>query len=183
MAQSENWLKLMFWNPETRMAGTTPDYESEANELTLGQINDAMKGVKGFVGTFPIDKLPKKLNIGEALISNFQTAEQGGSHWVSLSYLPATKSSLPRLIYMDSFGMPPPIPILKLCHASAPAFWYTDSQYQKYTSLECGMYCVYFVTKALAGDEVEKILGSELIPHPSNANETLVKKFYQSKAK
>jgi hypothetical protein len=145
--------------------------------LYLDQIDDAMKNVTGYLGCFPIDKLPPSLPLNTGLICNFETAEEGGSHWVTCCHTPE------KLFYMDSFGCLPPTHIQTLFENTGGKSSYNDIDFQGYFSDECGMYCVFFLTHALNGVPIDDILFKLLKPYPSKFNEKTVRDFFEEVGK
>src|ERR1700677_3720136 len=116
--------------------------------LNLTQVNEELRRYRPkYLGCFAIDQLPKKINQGEGLVSNFERSDQTGSHWVCCYYFPK------KLIYYDSFGFPPPIDILALLKRSADRSFYTLPDFQSYTSDRCGMFCISFLKSAFDGKD------------------------------
>ena len=95
-------------------------------------------------------------------IINLQSSDQGnGTHWVAiilynitnntpraLAYklkLLACKSKL-RAIYLDNYGVLPPIEIEDFCHkATQSKIAYNTRQIQKINTSECGWYCLSLI--------------------------------------
>ena len=88
-------------------------------------------------GIYSKDKLPKKIKNGYYII-NLQNQEDGdGTHWTSFYYFNSD------IYYFDSFGMPPPESILKLCKNS---IYYNKKIIQNFKkSSACGFYCIGFI--------------------------------------
>lgn len=143
--------------------------------LELHQIDKALARFPGFLGTFPIDKIPKKIKPGQGLVANFETQEQGGSHWVCCYYFKHPRN----LVYFDSFGFPPPKRILKMLKRSAPCSYFSLPDFQEYHSNECGMFCIDFLAHAFTGETPTGVLRRNFIMHPSHKNEVSAKKIYE----
>lgn len=148
--------------------------------LYSNQIERAMRNVPGFLGVFAIDEAPRTIPINSGLIINFQTAAQGGDHWVS-----AVRTPL-KIYYSDSFGFPPPSRIAKMLQrtareAGARQYYYNSYDYQNYESDECGMFSLEFVTKVLKdGMTPEEAIADSFTLHPSSFNENSTLQFYQN---
>ena len=76
-------------------------------------------------------------------IINLQSSDQGdGTHWVTIILYNVTnnKSKL-RAIYLDNYGVLPPIEIEDFCHkATQSKIAYNTRQIQKINTSECGWY-------------------------------------------
>ena len=77
--------------------------------LSYFELEDAAKRLKipYFRGVFLLDRLPKKPNKKECGIVNFDKSGGPGMHWVAWYKNGKTK------IYFDSYGVQPPIEVMK----------------------------------------------------------------------
>ena len=77
--------------------------------LSNFELEDAVRRLKilSFRGVFLLNTLPKKPNKKECGIVNFDKSSGDGTHWVALYKNGKTK------IYFDSYGVQPPIEVLK----------------------------------------------------------------------
>jgi hypothetical protein len=123
----------------------TPDpYEENSKEKG--------KCLIGEMCSLDLDKeqLKGKNHIG--IIYNLDPHDKGGSHWVA-NYI-----NLPRneCYYFDSYGMKPPKQIYKFMQwlgIQEPTIklGWNGRRFQK-RDTECGMYCMYFLDRMLAGE-------------------------------
>ena len=65
------------------------------------------------------------------------TDPRGGTHWVALHMKNKKFFS-----YFDSYGAPPPVEIMRLCHSS---LIYSTKQIQADNSTACGWFCLCFI--------------------------------------
>lgn len=106
-----------------------------------------------------------KLNIKELLakgktklgfVYNLDPSNKGGSHWI------ASFTDIPghRTYYFDSYGMKPPPQIARFMRSltlqdPAMRLKFNARRFQ-YGDTECGMYCLYFLIRMLAGDDFKQ---------------------------
>jgi len=107
------------------------------NEMCTLSVTDALKNGKKYIG----------------IIYNLDPHYKGGSHWVA-NFIDLNKKIC---IYFDSYGMEPPEQVEKFMkwlttHDSAYKL-YTSSRRLQYKNTECGMYCLYFITHMLYGND------------------------------
>ena len=136
-------------------------------------LNLHMIGVPGFLGAFPISKIPSFCPLNNGFISNFE--DFPGSHWVAVVRQPSG------LYYFDSFGYPPPLKILKTLKNTSKTFYYSIPEYQKFSSDNCGEFCVDFLTRALGGMPAHLVTKRTFLPHPSSYNEREATNFFNRK--
>ena len=76
-------------------------------------------------------------------IINLAPSTSAGTHWVAL-YLPSGSGR--QAVYFDSFGMIPPLEVIKLIRNSGhSAYLCNDKQIQDVRSGFCGEYCLAFL--------------------------------------
>ena len=99
--------------------------------------------VPNFVGVYPLDKLPRRLEAPANLIINTHTHNLPGEHWLAVSYQRGG------LIYaFDSFGFYYPLILrnylqrLRARTRSTCQVHYSDQPLQHYKEMTCGLYCV-----------------------------------------
>jgi hypothetical protein len=94
--------------------------------------------------------LHKKTMIG--IIYNTDPHYKGGSHWIA-NFLDIVKK---KCYYFDSYGMKPPKQIyrfmqwLGIQEPKISLAW--NGRRFQYSSTECGMYCMYFLDRMIAGE-------------------------------
>lgn len=109
------------------------------------EISRKLRHYTRFLGVFPIDKIPKSLPFGHALIINLDRSNQPGSHWVALY-----KSVI--LEYFDPLGQPPPSQI----DIKGPIL-YNKRKIQHSESVSCGPFAIDFVQRRFAGEDFGSI--------------------------
>jgi len=123
-----------------------------------------------FVGTKPSDFYDyEKLDLDElreykkwALVLNLDSAEDDGSHWVTLFVDNVNKT----IEYFDSVGRKPNKNIDKFIsivkrHFKNYKYLFNDIKHQNENS-ECGTYSIYYIIKRLKGDNFESINKTDL---------------------
>jgi hypothetical protein len=97
---------------------------------------------KCFTGVYSIDTLPKHLKYRTFCISNTDTHDGFGKHWIC--FLKAEKSSLE---CFDSLGISSEKKdlLVKYCRFKAKALHFNYNQFQKSDSISCGLFCIYFI--------------------------------------
>jgi len=93
-------------------------------------------------------------------VYNLDPSNKGGSHWI------ASFTDIPghRTYYFDSYGMKPPPQIARFMRSltlqdSKMKLEYNAIRFQ-YGDTECGMYCLYFLIRMLAGDNFREFCRS-----------------------
>ena len=111
--------------------------------LSNFEMLDAAKklNIPNFRGVFLRDELPKKPGWNECGILNLDDSNGVGSHWVAF-----LKSGNEK-IYFDSYGLPPPLELIK--YLRRPVL-YNSERIQPDNEVFCGHLCLY-VTK-MVGD-------------------------------
>lgn len=103
-------------------------------------------------------------NIG--IIFNLDKHDQGGSHWIAM-YIDLRKKGI---YYWDSYGEPPPKEVDVLAkrlqsQAKKRKFkldYKVNNVRHQYQNSECGVYCMYFITKLLQGKSYEDIINNKI---------------------
>jgi len=130
---------------------------SKKNGLTSLQINEILKDVKNFAGTFSKDRLPPIKN-GYWYIVNMQDSVDKnnkplpGTHWVSF----ITKNNI--LYYYDPFGIICPVEILKVDPNDTVV--YNTEQMQDQESTCCGWFsiCLILFNKGNIKEDFQKFI-------------------------
>ena len=107
------------------------------------QINNYLKNVKSFRGTFPLNKIPKFKTFPSSVIVNSQTDEYPGAHWLAV-YINEKK----QIFYFDSFGLGIiEYRIHKSLSQYNNKYVYNKVCIQDVSSISCGLYCIAFIKK------------------------------------
>ena len=108
-----------------------------------------------------------KLKNGNYII-NLNNHNQEGSHWVSL----IKQNDI--LYYWDSYGMPPPIEILKI---NTNKIYYNTYTIQDIKEENCGYYCLFFLYHMkLYKNDYKKML--ELFIYNNEINGDILQTFF-----
>lgn len=99
--------------------------------------------IPGFLGTFPKDSLPPKINENESCIINLDNSDGGGTHWVSV-YCGKDYCE-----YFDSYGIIADKNIRKFMKTSKKTCIYSTNEIQPVgnDSILCGYYALYYIIK------------------------------------
>ena len=96
---------------------------------------------KIFRGTYPIDKLPTRVNYPSCFVINNQPSYKNGEHWVAVYFTKDKKG-----IFFDSFGKSPTFYKLdKFLRKNSNDLVYNNKQIQTLFSEYCGYYCLLFL--------------------------------------
>jgi hypothetical protein len=156
-------------------------HRKKVHELNGNEIENEMKGTKGFLGVFSHDEAAK-LNLMKlakkkfSMIINLDSLLPGhhGTHWVCAFFDPKFNiEGFHRIEYFDSFGMPPSDDIGLMLNTSGCPIWYNRTQYQEDHSIECGYYAIFYIKGRMMGKSPSRVL-DELTQKPSEHNEELV---------
>jgi len=89
------------------------------------------------------------------VILNLRNSDaEKGSHWVAVANCPWHK----KIVYFDSYGVPPPNEVLSYMRKSGKQPVGTNNQIQVGNSKACGWYCVDFIRSMAAGQDLYDIL-------------------------
>lgn len=139
--------------------------------LTNFQINEYFKTDKSFKGAVAKDILPKKFLKNTSYIVNFDNFGGPGSHWVAIY------NKLPKyVVYFDSFGLAPPLRILKFLRTTNKKIVRNDLTIQQKDSIMCGYYAIDLIERLNKGESLIDILYD--YEHDPNINERIIKKSF-----
>jgi hypothetical protein len=107
------------------------------NEMCTLSVQNSVKNGTSYIG----------------IVYNLDPHYKSGSHWVA-NFIDLKKKIC---IYFDSYGMEPPLQVQKFMrwlttHDPEIKLYYSSRRLQ-YKNTECGMYCLYFIIRMLAGDD------------------------------
>lgn len=123
------------------------------NTIQLNKILKIDKKTKNkFIGTFPIDLLPKNIKYPSCMIINNQPSNQEGEHWVAV-YFNKNKTC----DFFDSFGNSPKFyKINKYLNRYSKRVYSNKIKIQSNYSLYCGIYCILFLLFKCRGFSMKK---------------------------
>ena len=111
--------------------------------MITSEINDSLKGIDHFIGTFPCNLIPSNIPFRPcSMVINTDNSKGGGEHWVSLILLQNSKAE-----YFDSFGFPPLIREIQsfINSHGSNGFTYSAKVLQHPSTSSCGLYCIEFL--------------------------------------
>jgi hypothetical protein len=99
------------------------------------------KSKKCYLGTFPIDKLPKIFKYPTCFIINNQKSTEIGEHWLAVYF-----DSKKHCYFFDSFGMHPTFyNLTNYLKKKSIKINYNKLQLQSIFTEYCGYYCIIFL--------------------------------------
>jgi hypothetical protein len=121
--------------------------------LSNVEIDDAVKQllIPNFRGCYCINILPKLPHRMETGILNLDNSKGDGTHWTA--WLRNTNKKM----YFDSYGLQPPIELIKYLGAS---LYYNTDCIQPRDTVVCGHLCLYVLKRLSNGDEFQDLLNS-----------------------
>lgn len=141
--------------------------------MITNEINECLRGVNGFVGTFPCNKIPVAafrpafyvINTARWEHTNETSRVISGKHWVALMLKEGGSCE-----YFDSYGMAPnQVDIVMFVSTNCTkTFKYNTQMVQDPNSRVCGVYCIDYILARSAGTKLEKYLGSFTSNHKLN---------------
>jgi len=139
------------------------------------ELSNKLRKFKKFIGVFSKDGIPNTIGKGEAMIINFEKATESGSHWVCI--LGGAMDGLN--LYIDSYGMAPPDSFIRLLKGENNYYKYNTSQYQSMSSIKCGEFCVYFISRFLSPRfDIYKTFYETIKPKEFEKNDLVVARLY-----
>lgn len=100
-----------------------------------------------FIGVFPCDKLPVRVEYPCALVANTDESDEKGEHWVAYFFDSNLSAD-----YFDSYGNPPYNNyLLKFLTDNCKQYNCNNIQLQGFGSEVCGQYCISFLAHRARG--------------------------------
>jgi hypothetical protein len=112
---------------------------SSLGGLTDEQMDHMASDIPDYGGCYAKDQITR-LPIGKVYVVNMQDHTGGGTHWVLLD----TRSPQ-HFFYFDSYGVPPPRPLVTFAKKHHAQMSYNPEDIQTYTSEACGWFCLYMM--------------------------------------
>lgn len=144
--------------------------------MNTKEINDQLKSMKCFIGTYPIDKLPKKY-INQrplGLIINLDQSYLPGSHWIAL-FIDDNNIAW----YFDSYGRDINSKYIHefLVSNKVSILFHNRKKLQGDLSQVCGPYCIYFIKMMCSSFEPEEFI--QMFSKNKHLNDRFVVKILQ----
>lgn len=109
--------------------------------------------INNFKGVFMRDELNNnKVTNNECLIINTDHSSNNGTHWTCLFI----KNRI--CYYFDSYGLPPPLEVLKYSENYSANRCYNSFEIQKSNQVICGHFCIFVLYKLNTGHNFHDIL-------------------------
>lgn len=139
------------------------------------EIARALSGVRAAsVGVYAADRIPRSLSLPAAIVTNIDTSDKPGSHWVAFFINTAGRG-----IFFDSYGMPPSSPHhLDRLKKNCKSFRWNKEQLQSFDSKVCGEYCVMFLRHMCSGSTLRAFCN--IFSKNCRRNDYLAAKFYKT---
>lgn len=131
-----------------------------------------------FMGTFPVDLLPKKINLKSFFIANLDPSTKGGSHWIAF-----IKVSPETCEIFDSLGLGNKLNLIKshLNFKEKLDFIFNETPVQSKQSVLCGKFCVMFIVERMLNQTMDfSDLLSEIFSNDLIKNDQLVSTFCEN---
>ncbi len=146
--------------------------------MQSNQISKRLSSLKCFVGTFPRDLLPEKVNFRPAaLVLNTDTSDKPGTHWVAI-FLTTNGDGE----YFDSFGFPPlTSDIERFMENNCINGWTTNNITFQTPALSstCGHYCILYLTHRCRGMSFQQFIAK--FSRNTFLNDVLATQYMRSK--
>jgi hypothetical protein len=131
-----------------------------------------------FLGCFPLDKLPRKMNEQTCLIFNRDKSDSSGSHWICIIHRFNNDFEI-----FDSLGcnFPAIQPFLhfKKKDSKNPVYFFNSYSFQDTSSSACGLFALYFLIHRMMNlDMTYNELLSEVFVENKIENEQAVIDFF-----
>lgn len=153
--------------------------EFKDKALTTEEVNEILKPIPGFIGTFPKDEIPD-LKPGSSIVVNLHDSFQPGSHWVC-SYM--DKDGI-NGYFFDSYGLYGPEKLIKKMKDVTSNIFYNHITYQHEDSELCGYFCAWFIIECYKKDAKNELddMGMNSIlsqlTHDTIENEEYIKNYF-----
>ena len=136
------------------------------------KINKNLIKIKGFIGTFSRDRLPKQMNKSCGLVANTDTSFEPGEHWIAI-YIDENGIGE----YFDSYGLPPlHQEFINFLNYNCPNGYFSNFKtLQCLTCVTCGHYCIAYIkmrSNGLSYDEFIKLFTNNQL-----TNDNLIQKY------
>lgn len=128
--------------------------------------------LKHFLGVFPIDKLPVKLNKKQFFVANLDPSYKEGSHWICFVRLNNTECEI-----FDSLGVKIETILPYISFNQKLTFLYNSTPVQSLSSTLCGKFVITFLIERMLNqtmdfnDLLEDIFSSNLFTNDNTVTQ------------
>lgn len=140
--------------------------------MNTRQVMQAIRGLEAnSIGVYAADHVPKTLSLPAAIISNLDTANKPGSHWIGI-YIDRRGHGK----YFDSYGQPPSSPHhLDRLKRNCNRYEWNKKSMQSYDSQVCGEYCIMFLYFMCSGGTLRAF--QRIFSSNTRSNDEIVARF------
>jgi len=131
-----------------------------------------------YVGTFPIDLLPTKIDLKTFFIANLDPSTKNGSHWIAF-----VKVNPEICEIFDSLGFCNKLEIVKpyLNFKEKIEFIFNETPVQSKESILCGKFCIMFIIERMLNQTMDfSDLLSEIFSNDLIKNDEIVSNFCEN---
>lgn len=124
--------------------------------MNTTQVNNCLKNVKIFSGTYARDSIPKPKKFPVAYVVNTDSLGERGEHWVAIYF-----SRKKRCEYFDPLGFPPLHKTLTKFinnNKTGTKFLYNSKALQHAETTLCGNFCIAFIKARDKGISFKRFL-------------------------
>ena len=142
--------------------------------MNTRQIMESIRGLRAnALGVYAADKIPRVLSSPAAIVSNLDTADKPGSHWIAI-YI--DKNGYGN--YFDSYGLAPlSAHHLDCLRRNCARYRWSEKQLQSFDSKVCGEYCIVFLYYMCIGGNLRSF--HSLFGSRTRDNDILVTRFHK----
>ena len=142
--------------------------------MNTKQITRAISGLSAnTIGVYAADQIPRSLSLPAAVVTNIDTSDKLGSHWVAFYIDKNAKGT-----YFDSYGLSPVSRHhIERLRRNCATFKWNEKKLQSVNSKVCGEYCVMFLCYMCSGRSLRSFCN--IFSRDSHVNDALAAKFYE----
>ena len=150
-------------------------------ELDTEQIDKLLSADKtlNFLGVFPLDRIPKKINTRKpvCLIFNSDESDRQGQHWIPLIFTNGI------CVYIDSLGISPFQPVTSIIRNHSDSCVFNKNLIQNPVGRLCGFYAIYFCKRATVNEPNLGQILKPFSPYYLDKNDKFVARWVNDYAK
>ena len=143
--------------------------------MNTKQIMRAISGLRAnSIGVCATDHIPRSLTLPAAVVTNIDTSDKPGSHWVAFYIDKNAKGT-----YFDSYGLAPVSRHhIDRLRRNCASFKWNEKKLQSVNSKVCSEYCIIFLSYVCSGRTLRAFC--IIFSRDSHVNDALAAKFYEN---
>ena len=143
--------------------------------MNTKQITRAISGLKAnSIGVYAADHIPRSLTLPGNVVTNVDTSDKPGSHWVAFYIDKNAKGT-----YFDSYGLAPVSGHhIDRLRRNCASFKQYKKKLQSVNSKVCGEYCIMFLCYMCSSRTLRAFCN--IFSRDSHVNDALAAKFYEN---